>query len=129
MQLVARKVASLPSTQLEVAAFAFSAPGIITYLLYWNRSQGVESLHITTAKILHTSVGLRDIAQSGPVYLWSGYRPEIMFEKELDLAQIPNDSSHCAGASTFRLIRGVIIEGNDEIASLAAGALFGGTLF
>ena len=36
LQLIARRVENLPSTQLEIVTLAFSALSTITYLLYWS---------------------------------------------------------------------------------------------
>ncbi len=49
-QLIARKAAGLPSSQLEIATLAFAVSSGMTYVLYWNKPQGVETIHIVKAK-------------------------------------------------------------------------------
>lgn len=49
VQLILRKMKSLPS-QIEIAALAFAVCSMITYALYWDRPQGVESIHIIKPK-------------------------------------------------------------------------------
>jgi hypothetical protein len=129
VQLVARKVADLPSAQLEIGALAFSASSIITYVLYWNRPQGVESLHIAKAKTVPPS-NLIDLAEQGPSYLWFDHRPESKFDKELDLAPIPNDSSHkISHRSLIAWEIARVVSYKQEILILVVGTVFGGTFF
>ncbi len=59
-QLIARTVAGLPSSQLEIATLAFAVSSGVTYLLYWSRPQGVETVHVVKARP-------RNIANSEPV--------------------------------------------------------------
>jgi hypothetical protein len=127
VQLTARKVAQLPSTQLEMAALAFSASSMVTYVLYWNRPQGVKSVHVIKAKSLPDLNIFRDIAENGPGYLWTGYRTERNFNKELDLAPIPNDSSHPFRLEFDWLSKAVAY--NNEIVPTVFGVGVGGTLF
>jgi hypothetical protein len=115
LQLVARKVGGLPSTQLEIATLAFSAASFITYILYWNRPQGVESVHVLKPKCAPSSVRISRIVELGPVFFWTKLRPEYVFEKIYDFEPIPNDG--------LVLLRSVKAFGsNDELAVLAGGA-------
>jgi len=50
VQLIARKKSGLPSSQLEIATLAFAVSSAVTYILYWNRPQGVETVHIIKTK-------------------------------------------------------------------------------
>ena len=126
IQLVARKVAHLPSAQLEIAALAFSASSFITYVLYWSRPQGVESIHILKPKCAPSKTRITRIASRGPVFLWTKHRPEHDFAKLYDLQPIPNDGMRF----TSRVVDTKLFIGdNDELLVLALGAFFGGTIF
>lgn len=125
VQLIARKVGGLPSAQLEIAALAFAASSMTTYLLYWNRPQGVETVHIIKAKRELDFDAIFELSRQGPRYLWLSYRTEPDFDPDFGPAPIPNDASHRMSEVFWNSLVGY----NDEIASLAFGALFGGTLF
>ena len=49
-QLIARKAAGLPSSQPEIATLAFAVSSGMTYVLYWNKPQGIETTHIVKVK-------------------------------------------------------------------------------
>jgi hypothetical protein len=118
LQLVARKVGGLPSTQLEIATLAFSAASFITYILYWNRPQGVESVQVLKPKCAPSSVTISRIVADGPVFFWTNLRPEYAFEKTYDFEPIPNDGLLLLNsAKTFG--------SNDELGILAGGAFLG----
>ena len=69
VQLVARKLDSLSSAQLEIGALAFSVLSLITYVLYWNRPQGVGGIHILKPNCAPSEDELRGISSWGPTYL------------------------------------------------------------
>ncbi|KUJ21324.1 uncharacterized protein LY89DRAFT_553621, partial [Mollisia scopiformis] len=129
LQLIVRKVHGLPSAQLEIAALAFSASSIITYLLYLKRPQGIETIYTVRADPgpidYYASSRLKDIVEDGPRYLWQGKRNIPEFDPTLGPAPIPNDSSHWTMGLPGRALYG----GNDELLLLAFGALVGGTVF
>ena len=123
LQLVARKVGGLPSTQLEIATLAFSTASFITYILYWNRPQGVESVHVLKPKCAPSSARIYAIARDGPVFFWTKLRAEYAFEKTFDFEPIPND------ALLLNSSGGGFLGRNDELVVLASGAFLGGTIF
>jgi hypothetical protein len=126
IQLITRKVVGLPSTQLEIGALAFSASSIITYIIYWNKPQGIESIQIIQPKCAPSRRRVEQIAISGPRFIWTNYRPEYESEKLYDVVTIPNDGMNYLS----RLFPGAQYFGsNDEILAVAVGALLGGTLF
>jgi hypothetical protein len=129
VQLVARKVAGLPSAQLEIGALAFSTSSIFTYFLYWNRPQGVESIHIMKAKCAPSRARILEVAKIGPHFMWTNLRSEYKFERIYDVVPIPNYGlqyiHHLPVWWQIRKFLGF----NTEIAILAFGAFLGGTLF
>jgi len=129
VQLVARKFARLPSAQLEIGALAFSASSFITYALYWDRPQGVESVHIIKPKCAPSKVSIRILTQRGPLFLWSHPRPEYKFEKLYDVVPIPNDGLHTTSDLVINYRLFGLSGDNEEILILAAGAFLGGTFF
>ncbi|CZR67162.1 uncharacterized protein PAC_17061 [Phialocephala subalpina] len=131
VQLIARRVLGLPSTQLEIAALAFSASSLVTYVLYWSRPQGVDSVHVIKAKKLPDDSLLWHISDRGPAYLWTNPRTGSRLDEELDLVPLPNDGanfgrfiSHGVAERLFKMLGR-----NLEIVPLAVGAVVGGTLF
>lgn len=92
VQLIIRRVVGLPSTQLEIAALAFSASSLITYILYWSRPQGVNSVHVIKAKKLPDRGTLENIGHYGPFYLWTHARTRKL-DSELKFVSFPNDST------------------------------------
>jgi hypothetical protein len=132
IQLIARKIAGLPSSQLEIATLAFSASSLITYLLFWNRPQGVETVTTIPAARFPSTDDLLYLSRNGPRYLWTGRRTQGKIRDDMDLIPIPNDA--------FPDIWNIIpysnesqiynaTGGNEEVLSLAFGAIFGGTIF
>lgn len=130
LQLIARKVGGLPSAQLEIAALAFAASSGITYLLYWNRPQSVETVHYIKAKRTIQDQDLRGmlkgLVQNGPTYIWLAHRTRCEVYPEFGPAPIPNDAGHAIESS---LPGQKILGSNYEMYSLILGALFGGTIF
>jgi hypothetical protein len=130
VQLVARKIAGLPSTQLEIAALAYCASSTITYILYWSRPQGVKGVHVVTANEMPmempTKYNLHGIATGGPYYLWSTHITKTTHDKELDLVPIPNDACHL---NTVLYHWSEYYGYNNAVISLALGAIAGGMLF
>lgn len=72
VQLIARRVKGLPSAQIEIAALAFAAISLVTYIFFWNQPHGVESRHIIKAKRLPRKELVKEVAMTGPACLWSG---------------------------------------------------------
>lgn len=114
IQLIVRRSAKLPSSQLEIAALAFSVSSMITYLLYWNRPQGVETIYPMKASKVPTIPEMRGIVEHGPSYIWTWKRGEIRVDSDYDLVPLPND-----GYVTF----------SGGGAGLAFGTIIGGTVF
>lgn len=136
MQLLARRVASLPSTQLEIATLAFALSSIITYILYWSRPQGVESVHIIRTKKIPDAYIFERIAIFGSHHLGSYGRTEGRLDTELDLVPLPNDSRNIFFDKVEDREQDlppkwihVAFGGNQEVLPLAFGAVVGGTLF
>jgi hypothetical protein len=129
VQLVARKVARLPSAQLEIGALAFSASSFITYALYWDRPQGVESVHIIKPKCAPSKARIGTLTQKGLLFLWLHPRPEYKFEKAYDVVPIPNDGLQTTSVLTIPFTLFSLSGDNEEILILAAGAFLGGTFF
>jgi hypothetical protein len=131
IQLAARKVAHLPSTQLEIATLAFSASSILTYLLSWNRPQGIETVHVMPVKQndKNRKAVVETLAKHGPLYLWLDHRPEDTFDEKLGPAPIPNDATHCEAELNLPESVYEALGRNSEIATLAFGVIVGGTLF
>jgi len=129
VQLIARKVTGLPSSQLEIAALAFAASSAVTYVLFWSRPQGVETISIIKATGKPSESFRIAAARLGPRYLWLGRRRSPVVEPDQGPIPIPNDASHMtsdfSGSDTISRLLGR----NDEAASLAAGSLVGGVLF
>ena len=132
-QLVARRVANYPSTQLEIATLAFSASSMITYVLYWSRPQGVESIYVMEAKKKPDDAILSMMMQYDSRYLWTHGRTESRLDEEMDLVPIRNDSSHTIYFPGIRDGWTEWIEealgGHDEAIPLGCGAVVGGVLF
>jgi hypothetical protein len=125
IQLIARKIARLPSSQLEIAALAFSASSLITYLLFWNHPQGVETIIKVSAKRLPSPSDVINIARLGPRYLWTGERTRGKICGDMDLVPIPNDATHGAWQEGYRTRKSKY----HEATTLVFGAILGGTVF
>lgn len=117
-------MAGLPSTQLEIATLAFSALSMITYLLYWNRPQGVETVHVVKSERIPCA-DFDLTARQGPAYLWRYCRSESNFNETLGPVPIPNDASYDVVVPLPDKLRDVLGR-NEEIALLAFGAVVGG---
>ena len=91
IQLIARKIARLPSSQLEIAALAFSASSIVTYLLYWSHPQGVETIWTIKASRLPTKQEMKSLVHAGPHYI-STSLDKSSLDDDYDLLPIPNDT-------------------------------------
>jgi hypothetical protein len=126
VQLMVRRAKNLPSTQLEIAALAFAAVSIATYLLYWNRPQGVGTIHTVKAKKV-TKSAIKIFGFFGPVYAWMGYRPPAAFDPRLGPAPIPNDATH--PVSDRYIADGTRVGAGDEVLTVMIGTLLAGTLF
>lgn len=132
VQLIARKVASLPSTQLEIAALAFSASSILTYILYWGRPQGVNSVRVLKAKKFPDIDAIDNVLKPCPTILWSRWRTATVLDEELDLVALPNDTSNLINYLDVDILKVIIrkvVGLDEEFIPLAFGAVFGGTLF
>lgn len=133
VQLIVRKVVGLPSTQLEIAALAFSASSLVTYILYWSQPQGVDSLHVIKAKRLPDLELLLDMVQVAPVYLWTHARTRSKLDFELKFVSLPNDGISFVAHKFFNFFLSrrmyEMIGKSGEIIPLAFGAAIGGTLF
>lgn len=134
VQLVARKVAGLPSSQLEIATLAFAVSSAVTYILYWDRPQGVETVHIIKANSSQSSTSrvlLREtrdkMADSGPMYLWFGRHS--LRAPEHGPVPIPNDDNHRLDRYPGYSLLWMLTGNNDEMAILAFGSVFGGIVF
>ena len=146
VQLIARKIIRLPSSQLEIAALAFAASSALTYALYWSRPQGVETFRFIKAKprdrrrrfnfhepeLITRGVNASletdryQLAKRGPVYLWLGHRGNDVPKPDLGPIPIPNDAGHLVyDIGGF----GSLLGHNDEAAVLAFGSVLGGALF
>lgn len=115
IQLIARKIARLPSSQLEIAALAFSACSVVTYFLYWSRPQGVEAVWVMKASRLPTKQEMKSLVDAGPVY----FPPEVgesRVDNDYDLVQFPNSETHQYEYFDSGLVWG----------SAAGGTVFGG---
>ena len=152
VQLAARKAGGLPSSQLEVASLAFAVSSGITYLLYWDRPKGVETIHVMQAKTrdwsplpdkdskaerpewnmpkLSLDYFRRQLAGYGPSYTWFWLREKEPPKPDHGPIPIPNDASHVstAGFATSDNIN-KLMGGNEEAGSLAVGAVVGGAIF
>ncbi|PMD14871.1 hypothetical protein NA56DRAFT_582915 [Hyaloscypha hepaticicola] len=131
IQLVVRKVAHLPSTQLEIETLAYSASSILTYLLSWNRPQGIETVHLIPVKqnARDRKFVVETLAKDGPMYLWLDHRPEDTFDENLGPAPIPNDATYFGAELNLPESVYKALAWNSEIATLAFGVIVGGTLF
>ena len=132
IQLIARKVVGLPSSQLEISTLAFSASSLITYSFFWNRPRGVTTV-ITVPAVRFPSVqDLLYLSRNGPRYLWTGPRVQGKTYGERDLVRIPNDAfpdiwnviPYSKESCLYNLTGG-----NEEVLSSVFGTIIGGTIF
>jgi hypothetical protein len=129
IQLIVRKCANLESSQLEVAALAFSVSSVITYILYLGRPQGVVNVTRIEASRLPTREDVKELLKWSPSYLWIGRRSEAKAWGDLDLLPIPNDACH-AWATQY-VPEGILeaVNGNDESITVLLGTIIGGAVF
>jgi hypothetical protein len=132
IQLIARKVQGVASTQLEIAALAYSATSLFTFILFWDQPQSVQSRYLVKARELPSDRLIRVIANWGPTYVWIGLRPHARVDSELDLAPIPNDGTNQHPYEVPWLhstLNNYIRAYGREVLPLALGSLLGGTVF
>lgn len=129
IQLISRKVSSLPSSQLEIAALAFAASSAITYMLLWGRPRSVRTMTILKAARLPTMAEVDLIMVNGPSYVWTGRRTQGRIDAELDLVPMPNDAS--SDISLVWIPDWLFSHRSKHtgIAALIFAAIFGGSLF
>jgi hypothetical protein len=94
IQLISRKISSLPMAPLEIAALAFAVSSMITYILYWRHPRGVRSVISLKARRPPTPDELNIIMVRSPTYLWTRSRSHGRADAELDLLPMPNDASN-----------------------------------
>jgi hypothetical protein len=128
VQLIVRNIANLYSSQLEVAALAFSASSVMTYVLYLGRPKGVTNVTRIKAAKLPTVLDIEILLRYSPSYLWTGKRGEGKSVGDLDLAPLPNDAcnppAHYMPDKLWEAVHG-----NTEILTLMSGAIIGGAVF
>jgi len=131
IELTARKIANLPSTQLEIATLAYSLSSMITYVLYWSRPQGVESLHIIKAKKMPNVDTIWNMINYVSNYMWTLCRCENGIDTELDLVPLPNDSGYVLFHALDGWLGRVLCAAgfNKEALPLAYGVVAGSSLF
>ena len=125
-QLIARGVQHLPSSQLEIGALAFSAASLFTYLLLWDRPQGVQSVHVMKATRFPTQDEMLHLLYFGPRYPFTGRRTRNTKHSDLDLVAVPYDAiSFDRRWSPFTRI----LDNKDDLFLLNLSAIPGGLLF
>jgi hypothetical protein len=131
IQLIARKVQGVASMQLEIAALAYSATSLFTFILFWDQPQSVHSRYFAKARELPSDDLLSAIANWGPTYVWIGFRSHARVDSELGLAPIPDDGTnqHHNVIWLHSTLRRYIRPYGREILPLALGSLLGGTVF
>ncbi|KAI1100959.1 hypothetical protein F4804DRAFT_317492 [Jackrogersella minutella] len=136
IQLIARKVQGLPSSQLEIATLAFSVSSLVTYGLYWKHPQDVETIHFipTTKPLVGNGRGISQmyismLAKHGPSYMWHKPRTESKFDRELGPSPIPNDASHLTFGSLPKTLAKQFDSTTQECVVWTLGAVFGGIPF
>ena len=129
VQLIARKLANLPSAQLEIGALSFAIASVITYGLYWNSPQGVESIHIIQAKRIPTDEDVASLGRAGPIYLWFSEPTKTKLKTEFDLSPLPNHSIPIIYGRWLPERISDTFGSNDEAIILGLGAIFGGVVF
>jgi hypothetical protein len=137
LQLIVRKITNLPCSQIEIATLAFAASSLITYGLYWNKPQDVESVHIVKANRLPTVQDVDSMlyVRSGDNPIWKRFRDMSRIDDELDLAPISNDCGqslvywkHVITPKLPKFMQDVV-SFNMELLVLSVGVLIGGTIF
>jgi hypothetical protein len=126
IQLLVRKINSIPSSQLEIAALAFSVSSLITYALLWYRPQRIEIRYEIKATRPPNSSDLQFLSWVGPRYLWT-WRRDLSSESKL--TPIPNDASHPVGNPNEGGLSGWMYENNGEALTVLVGSVLGGIVF
>lgn len=111
-QLVVHYRKGMVSTQLEIAAVAFTACSMMTYAILWNRPRGITTRYRIEASRVPSSDEIISLATFGPGYMWTLPRIKESLNEELHLTPIPNDASHAM-----------------DVRKLVAGSVIGGTVF
>jgi len=128
LNLIVRLRRNLPSAPSEIMALAYAACGIVTFLLYWRRPKGVESIFVIKAKKRLGKREMVTLACHGPVYSWLGHRGWGDFDPDSGPAPIPNDAFHPASDRTIASSR-ACPDGGDEMFKVIIGGILGGILF
>lgn len=148
IQLSVRKAAGLPSSQLEIASLAFAVSSGITYLLYWIRPQGIETImllkpnprdgapeaaesrkHVWYNPRYPLDHFRRVLAANGPSYNWFWRRDLDSVKPKYGPVPIPNDASHVSPNFLTTSKIHTLLGDNEEAGSLAVGAIAGGVVF
>jgi hypothetical protein len=138
LQLLVRKITNLPCSQIEIATLAFAASSLITYGLYWNKPQDVESVHIVKANRLPTIEDVEkilDVRNGDTPPIWKRFRKMSRTDDELDLAPISNDCTRplvywkLVITPKLPLSMQNFANCNMELLVLSVGVLIGGTIF
>ncbi|RWQ98574.1 hypothetical protein C8Q69DRAFT_459397 [Paecilomyces variotii] len=66
LQLISRQTEGLPSSQMEISALSFAVCSFFTYLLMWNKPQGVEASCYITANRRPTVQEVKALGIIGP---------------------------------------------------------------
>jgi hypothetical protein len=120
IQLILRKVRTLPSSQLEIAALAFSVSSLITYIVLWDRPRGINRRYRIKAEKLPDRFDVQSIVIYGPEYLWSRYRGKDRVDGEYNLVAIPDDAIHMS-----RSLHSVEDQLIVQIGAILGGIIFG----
>jgi hypothetical protein len=90
IQLIARRVRYLPTSQLEIVALAFSVWAVLTYILLWDKPKDIKSSFVVKAARFPKPKELIRIAVAGP-YIFGQKRRTIW---------IPNNAIHWESAAS-----------------------------
>ena len=139
IQLLVRYRNNLVSSQLEIAALAFSVCSMLTYAILWNRPRGVTMRYRVNAVKAPKPDEIILLATSGPGYLWTWHLFEENEDDSLHLMPIPNDASHAVNVRTLvggfenTVVGRTLVEwlrfNHPAVVSVIAGSVLGGTLF
>lgn len=119
IQLLVRRIRSLPSSQLEIAALAFATSSFITYLILWGRPRSITRRFRVPALREPAQKDIVSLIRCGPTYLLHRYRREDVVDEEYHVVPIPNDAIHSAEW-------GVDFKSGPP---LIFGSIFGGVVF
>jgi hypothetical protein len=139
IQLVVRHQNNIISSQLEIAALAFSVCSMLTYAILWNRPRGVTMRYRVKATKAPKLDEIISLATFGPGYLWTWHRFQEDEDEDLHLMPIPNDASHAVDVRNLvpgfenNVVGRMLVEwlrhNHPAIVSVIAGSVLGGTLF